>query len=190
MTELAFQGRQDLITRLDSAVALPRVEDVVEAVKISLVDLLSSGTLRLPAALTQPTAEGYARRLIYKSPGYGYTVIAMTWGPRQGTPLHDHAGVWCVEGVVAGQIDVTQYAFRQKSGSRWRFDPQGTVRATFGSAGWLIPPFEYHTIHNALAAEPSVTLHVYGRELEQCTVFEGPLDGWYEQKTKALGYVN
>ncbi len=27
----------------------------------------------------------------------------MTWGPGQGTPLHDHAGIWCVEGVVEGK---------------------------------------------------------------------------------------
>ena len=33
----------------------------------------------------------------------------MTWGPGQGTPVHDHGGLWCVEGVVEGQIAVTRY---------------------------------------------------------------------------------
>lgn len=188
--DLAFAGRSELITALDQAVGHPRVEEVTSAVQATLVDLLCSGTLRLPAALKQPRPEGYARRLVYKSPELGYAIIAMTWGPRQGTPLHDHAGVWCVEGVVEGQIDVTQYQLMDRQGERWRFQPQGTVRATLGTAGCLIPPFEYHTIANALPDRSSVTIHVYGQELERCTVFEGPDAGWYAEKTRRLGYVN
>ena len=33
----------------------------------------------------------------------------MTWGPGQRTALHDHAGIWCVEGVVEGEMAVTRY---------------------------------------------------------------------------------
>ena len=38
-----------------------------------------------------------------------YTAVVMTWGPGQGTAMHDHGGLWCVEGVVEGAMTVTQY---------------------------------------------------------------------------------
>ena len=33
----------------------------------------------------------------------------MTWGPGQRTALHDHAGIWCVEGVMEGEMEVIRY---------------------------------------------------------------------------------
>jgi predicted metal-dependent enzyme (double-stranded beta helix superfamily) len=36
-------------------------------------------------------------------------VIAMSWGPGQGTPLHDHDAMWCVEGVWLGELEITRY---------------------------------------------------------------------------------
>ena len=36
-------------------------------------------------------------------------MVVMTWGPGQKTALHDHAGIWCVECVVDGNMEVAQY---------------------------------------------------------------------------------
>ena len=33
----------------------------------------------------------------------------MVWQPGQQTPIHDHGGVWCVEGVYQGHMHITQY---------------------------------------------------------------------------------
>ncbi len=41
----------------------------------------------------------------------------------------------------------------------------------------MIPPFEYHVVENASDA-PSVTLHVYGGEMNHCYVFEPVGGGW------------
>ena len=62
-----------------------------------------------PTLFRQPRPDSYARRLLHRDPLGRYTAIVMTWGPGQGTPVHDHGGLWCVEGVVEGQIAVTQY---------------------------------------------------------------------------------
>jgi predicted metal-dependent enzyme (double-stranded beta helix superfamily) len=112
----------------------------------------------------------------------------MTWGPGQGTPLHDHAGMWCVEGVLQGEIDVTQYDLVEQRDGLYRFRREGSIQAHIGNAGALIPPFEYHTITNSSATGKAVTLHVYAGEMTHCTVFAPHGDSWYERQERALSY--
>lgn len=184
-----FVGCTELIARLDAAVALQEENAVADAVRQTLIDMIGHQRLALPAELMTPCTEKYARHLVYKSPSQGYVVVAMVWGPGQGTVLHDHDGVWCVEGVVEGQIEVVQYDALEENGELWRFRPEEKVLAGIGTAGTLIPPFEYHTIANALQdGRPSVTLHVYGKELEKAHIFLPEADGWYRRTVRQLGY--
>ena len=46
------------------------------------------------------------------------------------------------------------------------------MHATAGSAGALIPPFEHHVLANARPDRASLTLHVYGGEMDHCDIFE------------------
>ena len=181
-------GLDDLIDCLDAAVTRATAEEITSCVKDTLTRIAAAGTLQLPPAMTTPASDHYARRLVHRSPEHGYTVIAMTWGPGQGTALHDHAGMWCVEGVLDGSIDVTQYALLGEGGDRYRFEKQGTIQAGVGNAGALIPPFEYHTIRNASASDKAGTLHVYAGEMTTCTVFVPSGDGTYERQQKQLCY--
>ena len=190
MTTQAVHGLEDLIDSLDRAVRGADAERVTHEVKDTLERMLTSGTLELPPALVEPRPDRYARRLLHKSAELGYSVLVMTWGPGQGTPLHDHAGMWCVEGVLSGRIDVTQYELLEQRGERYRFRRQGTVAAGVGDAGALIPPFEYHTITNASPAEKAVTVHVYAGEMTSCTIFLPGADGWHERQERQLSYCD
>src|SRR5713101_7039929 len=80
----------------------------VQQVKDRLVRLLEA-----PAWLPDPCRvgddEGYARHLLYRQEGGGFCLVVMVWGPGQKTAIHDHAGVWCVEGVYEGLIEVKRY---------------------------------------------------------------------------------
>jgi predicted metal-dependent enzyme (double-stranded beta helix superfamily) len=185
------RGLDGLTRRLDEAVCRSCNEEVTEGVQKALSEIIKAGELTLPSELVAPCDEGYARRLVYASADHGYVLIAMTWGPSQGTALHDHSGVWCVEGVFQGEIDVTQYQpLEWTHDGEWRFVPAKTVRAKVGSSGSLIPPFEYHTIANAHDEGCAVTLHVYGQELERANIFQpiADRDGWFRRTTKDLGY--
>lgn len=188
MTTQTVHGLEELIDRLDHAVRRADAQSVCREVKDTLEDLLTSGTLELPPAMVEPRPDRYARRLLHKSDELGYSVLVMTWGPGQGTPLHDHAGMWCVEGVASGNIDVTQYELLEERGDRYRFRRQNTVSAGVGNAGALIPPFEYHTIQNASPTAKAVTVHVYAGEMTSCTVFVPQGDGWHERQERQLTY--
>ena len=61
------------------------------------------------------------------------------------------------------------------------------MHAAVGSAGRLIPPFEYHVLANAID-EPSITLHVYGGEMTTWHVFEPVAGGRYVRQERALAY--
>ena len=58
--------------------------------------------------------------------------------------------MWCVEGVIAGEMNVTRYDLVDEVDDRYRFTKVEQVRAGIGSSGALIPPYEYHVLGNAL----------------------------------------
>ncbi len=177
-----------LIDRLNDAVQMDDLSRITHRVKETLSDLVCRNALRLPDGIAAPRAGSYGRRLIHRDAQRGYTVVAMIWGPGQHTELHDHAGVWCVECVVQGILDVTQYDMVERGDGCCRFAAQKKVRAGVGDAGCLIPPFEYHVIGNPLPDRTSITLHVYGGEMDHCNVYLPRAEGWWEPTTKRLSY--
>lgn len=174
--------------RLDEAVAAGDPAAIAQQVKAALQEALRCNGLQLPDRFRAARPDTYARRLLHRDADGRYTVVVMTWGPGQGTALHDHAGIWCVECVVDGRMKVTQYDLLSEQEERYRFSPQSCVTAERGAAGCLIPPFEYHTLANARADAASITLHVYGGEMDHCHVFEPTSDGAYRRVTRALSY--
>jgi len=166
-----------LIERLRDAVRLRDVGAIAQQIKRDLEDFIPAEGLRLPDRFRQQKEGGYARRLLYRDAELGFTAIVMTWGPGQRTALHDHAGLWCVEGVIEGDLEVTRYEMLEElPDGTCRFARRGSERAAAGSAGALIPPFEHHVLANNTADRVALTLHVYGGEMNHCTIFE-PVDG-------------
>lgn len=179
----------ELIRRLDQAMKDPDDGVRCRNVKKVLMDVVKSGEEFLDPGYLAPTPDCYARRLIHHDPENRYTVLAMVWDRGQGTPLHDHAGTWCVECVYRGRIRVTSYSVQGGDPERdlVQFQRETIVMAGVGEAGALIPPFEYHVLENAGEA-PAVTIHVYGGEMSYCHIFE-PADGGYLRKYRELRYT-
>lgn len=183
---LEFADRDKLVAVLDEAIRGRSVQDLTHALRTTLCRIIRTAEVRLPDAVYAAVPGHYARRELYRSAELGYSVIAMTWGPGQGTLVHDHSGMWCVEGVLHGDIEIVQYELTAEDGDRFRFEQRGTINAGRGSAGSLIPPHEYHTIANPSADEVAVSLHIYSGCMTCCSVFK-PLGGqWYQRERKAL----
>ena len=146
-------------------------------VERTLRTLAGAGDLALPESLTRPCADRYARHLVHRDPAGRFTVLAMVWGPGQGTPLHDHQGLWGVECVAEGEIEAEAYRHlgTDEDGSE-RFERLAVDRGGVGATGTLEPPLEYHVMRNPRRDAKAVTVHVYGGELTRCRVF-APLGG-------------
>jgi len=161
-----------LIDRLRDAVRLGEVSAIAEQIKNDLESFIPAEGLILPERFHRAKPDSYARRLLYQDRELGFTALVMTWGPGQRTALHDHAGIWCVEGVLEGEMEVIRYELMEEKDGVCCFEGRGSVHATAGSAGALIPPFEHHVLANSLPDRPSLTLHVYGGEMTHCDIFE------------------
>lgn len=181
-------GTDELVRLVDAAVEKDRVADTVETIKGELCRLIRSSLIDLPPEFTTPADGHYARRLLYKDDDKGYSIVVMTWGPGQKTPIHDHSGMWCVEGVWGGSIDVQQYELTEKTNGNYRFEPRNSYEAGVGSAGCLIPPFEYHSISNPCDKTTAISVHIYGGEMKCCNVFERQTDGTFTRSEHPLGY--
>jgi predicted metal-dependent enzyme (double-stranded beta helix superfamily) len=180
---------EELIRRLDAAVAAPDDEGRCRNVKQVLTSLLGGGEKFLDPRYLVPNPERYARRLLHRDPAGRYSALVMVWNNHQGTPLHDHAGMWCVECVYQGRIRVTSFSVRGGDPETGvvQFQQEAVIHAGPGEAGALIPPFEYHVLENA-GEEPAVTLHVYGGEMTSCHVFN-PVDGGWRRSYRELSYT-
>jgi 3-mercaptopropionate dioxygenase len=190
MNTMAAAGQSkvhELITRIDDAVKITEQKGCCEAVKKVLEDVVRSGDEFIGPEFLRPCEERYARRLLHKDPAGRYSIVVMVWNVGQGTPLHDHAGSWCVECVYRGRIQVDSYdLIGNEADPVVRFEHERTVYAGPGEAGALIPPFEYHTIKNS-ENTPAVTIHVYKGELTWCNIF-APVEGGFAKQRKELCY--
>jgi predicted metal-dependent enzyme (double-stranded beta helix superfamily) len=183
---LDFPGSRRLIDAIDAAVAHEDTTQITDALRATLCRLIRDPDVKLPECVYEASPDHYARRELYRSEEHGYCVIAMCWGPGQGAPIHDHAGMWCVEGVWHGQLEITPYELTETAGGRYRFEPRGTMIAGTGSAGSLIPPHEYHTISNPSDDSITVSLHIYRGPMTACSVFRECDDGWYDRDQREL----
>jgi predicted metal-dependent enzyme (double-stranded beta helix superfamily) len=184
-----FPGSRALIDAIDTAVTKDTTPAITDSLRGSLCRLIRSQQVKLPDCVFEANGDHYARRELYRSEAHGYAVIAMTWGPGQGTSIHDHDGMWCVEGVWDGALEIVQYELIEHESQRYHFRPVGSIQAGQGSAGSLIPPHEYHTIRNPSDEAIAVSLHIYSAPMTRCAVFK-PLDEapqWYMREIRQLG---
>ena len=184
--DIAFPGHDKLVSALDAAVGAGDEHAITAALRNTLCRMIRDRDVALPDCIYAPIEDHYARREIYRSAEHGYSVVAMTWGPGQGTPVHDHCGLWCVEGVWDGELEITQYELLEHQGDRFRFRAAGGMQAGPGSAGSLIPPHEYHTIRNTSPDEVAVSVHIYKAPMECCSMFVPESDEWYARLDKPL----
>ena len=183
---LDFPGQAKLVQALDIAVESGDQHAITSALRNTLCALIRDRDVQLPACVHDAIVDHYARRELYRSPRHGYSVVAMTWGPGQGTPVHDHSGLWCVEGVWDGQLEITQFELLERDGERFRFRAAGGMHAGPGSAGSLIPPHEYHTIRNASPDRIAISLHIYKAPMECCSKFANVKDEWFVRESAVL----
>jgi len=183
-----FPGSQRLIEAVEDAVKRDQPEAIADGVKQGLCSVISHKDFRLPEALLQAADDHYARRLVYRDPAARFSIVAMTWGVGQGTPLHDHCGLWCVEGVCYGRIRIEQYAHRETRGDLERFRLEEIMTSDVGGAGCLIPPHEHHRILNDSEEDVAVTLHIYGGDMDSCNVFRPESGDWYRRELRSLQF--
>lgn len=118
-------------------------------------------------------ADHYTRHLLHRDPRNRFVVLSLVWMPGQMTPIHDHS-CWGVMGILQNSLEEVCYE-RQDDGSRADFAALEQSRGSDvgrGSVAYLLPPHEeIHRIGNT-SNQPTISLHVYGRDLDAINVFD------------------
>ncbi len=115
----------------------------------------------LPPEFAEPSAEHYRQYLLYCDPWERFSVVSFVWGPGQRTPIHDHT-VWGLVGMLRGAEISRDYVLDPERGlvpgRESRLGP-GDVTAVSPRIG------DIHTVENALADRPSISIHAYGANI-------------------------
>jgi 3-mercaptopropionate dioxygenase len=175
---------ESLISDLDAAIAKDDLATRIQDVRSTLERAVRLNDDLLPAHCYDPADESYARRLLHVDPAGRYTVMAMVWKKGQGTPLHDHDGLWVVECVCKGKAKVTNYAYLGEKDGLHNFEIQSVSVDTAGQSDFRVAPFEHHALENPFN-ETAVTIHVFGGAMTKCGIYQ-PVDGGWARSDKVL----
>ncbi len=127
-----------------------------------LLAKLIAGDAWLPEDCTKPDPQFYRQYLLHCDPQERFSVVSFVWGPGQKTPIHDHT-VWGLVGMLRGAERCRLYARAadgqlRASGEEKVLEP-GDIEAVSPTVG------DIHTVANALADTPSISIHVYGANI-------------------------
>ena len=112
----------------------------------------------LPPEFAEPNPEYYRQYLLYCDPWERFCVVSFVWGPGQRTPIHDHT-VWGLIGMLRGAEISRDYALDPTGG----LVPGAGSRLEPGDVTGVSPRIgDIHTVENALADRPSISIHAYG----------------------------
>ncbi len=107
----------------------------------------------------------YRQHLLHVSRCRRLSVVALVWLPGQRTPIHDHVS-WCVVGVYRGVERETHYRLIDRDGQR-HLMPVGAFEARPGHVEALVPPAENIHAVTAAGATKTISIHVYGADIER-----------------------
>jgi predicted metal-dependent enzyme (double-stranded beta helix superfamily) len=174
----------EIVEAITAAVKNDRATSLAAA----LAGLLATGALDDARLYLDPRPGHYSRNLIWRDPANRFVVVGMSWGAGQGSPLHDHDGLWGGEIVVSGTMSETRFRLLEREEtSRYRFSADQGRLSSRGSVGMLVPPLEYHNFRNA-GDSVARTVHVYGGDLAQAQMFTHETGEWYRAKQITLTY--
>ena len=143
------------LTRLCDAGA--EESEIIEQGGTSLRALVSADDW-LPSEFAEPDPEHYRQYLLYCDPLERFSVVSFVWGPGQHTPVHDHT-VWGLIGMLRGSEIARNYV----TDAAGRLAPHGEDRLVPGTVAAVSPRIgDIHSVENALADRPSISIHAYG----------------------------
>ena len=153
---------RDFVTQVTRLVSQPLAEPALLAAAGDELKTLIARDDWLPPEMAQPHPQFYRQYLLHADPLERFSVVSFGWGPGQRTPVHDHT-VWGLIGLLRGQ-EVSQ-PFGLDAQGRLVAQGQATL-LTPGQVEAVSPGLgDIHQVHNPLADQVSVSIHVYGANI-------------------------
>ena len=153
---------QNFVAQMDGLLSGTQDEATILATGKTLLAELIAHDDWLAEDYTQPNPERYQQYLLYADPEDRFSVVSFVWGPGQATPIHDHT-VWGLIGMLRG-AELCQ-PFAKNTQGHWVASAE-QIRIEAGHIEAVSPTIgDVHRVWNALADQPSISIHVYGANI-------------------------
>jgi hypothetical protein len=128
-----------------------------------------------PRAPELAAGEPYRRVPLVGVMPAGVSALLIAWPPSHATPIHDHDGLWGIELVLDGVLEVESFTLSLEPGLALRRKGAEVLgvgdHAAFSRADYA------HRCRNLSAHRPALSLHIYGGELNRFQAFDRDGDG-------------
>jgi predicted metal-dependent enzyme (double-stranded beta helix superfamily) len=115
--------------------------------------------------LLDPSApQTYLRIPLVPAHGANYSVLLIAWPAGHETPVHDHDGLWGIELVLDGALQVESFSLSIRD--KPHLVSRGSTVLGLGDSATFSDADFAHRCRNLSARQPALSLHVYGGELE------------------------
>ncbi|MEM9382310.1 MAG: cysteine dioxygenase family protein [Planctomycetota bacterium] len=143
-------------------------DDLMLPLLVDQARIAAGRGVALPAEQRFARGAGQGRHLLYEDESTGFVVVGMVWPKGADSQPHDH-GTWGLAAVLEGALEITEY--EPESNGRG-LSVQDTFVARPGDVAVVLPPDrDLHRIRNVHDGE-SISLHVYGKNIEACEVVD------------------
>lgn len=121
----------------------------------------------------------YRRHLLFGDAATAYSCLLIKWPPDHVTPLHDHGGVWGIELVIDGALQVDEFVAADLADAQTRLTPQRSLILGVCDSTAFNDPRYVHRCRNLSSRKASLSLHVYGGMLAEFSTFKPATPGRY-----------
>ncbi|WP_300620584.1 cysteine dioxygenase family protein [Dokdonella sp.] len=129
-----------------------------------------------PHAPRASGSPGYRRHLLTQGSDVPYSCLLIEWPASHATPIHDHAGLWGLELVLDGALEVEEFALAGDSVLP-RLARSRALMLGVGDSACFTGEQYAHRCRNLSAARPALSLHVYGGTLDRYRSFHADMQG-------------
>ncbi|MFK2876434.1 cysteine dioxygenase [Rhodanobacter hydrolyticus] len=138
------------------------------------------------AAGLSPASEtpSYRRLPLGADEAHGYEALLILWPPGHATPIHDHDGLWGMEFVLDGVLEVESFQLLPQPTIHLERDHSRIVgvgdHVAFSQADYA------HRCRNLSRNRQALSLHVYGGELNRYRSFIHDHGQWSSELHQAV----
>lgn len=132
---------------------------------------------------TAPEHDRYRRHLLAGGGDEGHSCLLIEWPAAHRTPIHDHAGLWGIELVLDGALEVEEFALGGDL-DRPLLTRTRALMLGAGDAAVFTGRRYAHRCRNLSATRPALSLHVYGGVLDRYRAFQADPRGGHSARTQ------
>jgi predicted metal-dependent enzyme (double-stranded beta helix superfamily) len=123
-----------------------------------------SGCPTAPDILDPSAPQTYLRIPLVPAHATNYSVLLIAWPAGHETPVHDHDGLWGIELVLDGALQVESFSLAMRD--KPHLVSRGSTVLGLGDSATFSDADFAHRCRNLSARQAALSLHVYGGELE------------------------